>query len=195
MAKLAFHLIIAGLTVFALRAASAPGWLVLCGVVLSLVLVHIVWGRIFADPFLALGAMAVSADDPLMLEAKRRALESFADFARIYPEHKEDSIVKFPISTSQGTEYVWGDLLELGSDTAKVYLRTLPAGEVELSDRHITIPVSSIIDWQIEFTDGTLRGGFTMQATYRIFARENGHMPRLFEEQLARYQPLNVLAA
>jgi uncharacterized protein YegJ (DUF2314 family) len=85
-------------------------------------------------------------------------------------------------------ENVWGDLLELGETTAKIFLRTAPVEEADIKDRTMTIPVSDIDDWQIEFRDGTLRGGFTNQAMFRIFQREEGYMPKQFIEQLQRFK-------
>ena len=41
------------------------------------------------------------------------------------------------------------------------------------------------------FADGSLRGGFTQQATFRIMERENGSLPRKFIDELARYRPVS----
>jgi uncharacterized protein YegJ (DUF2314 family) len=54
----------------------------------------------------------------------------------------------------------------------------------------MTVPVSDVTDWQIEFRDGTLRGGFTNRAMYKIFERQEGHMPARFLEQLKRFKEL-----
>lgn len=50
-----------------------------------------------------------------------------------------------------------GDLLELRSDEATVYLRAPPVGDADISDRRMIIPVAEIVDWQIMFPDGSLR--------------------------------------
>ena len=52
------------------------------------------------------------------------------------------------------------------------------------------IPVSDIVDWQVMVADGSLRGGFTQQATFRIIERESGTLPREYADQLNRYRPI-----
>jgi len=42
--------------------------------------------------------------------------------------------------------------------------------------------------------DGSLRAGFTQQATFRILERENGSLHPKLAEQLARYRPLDAPA-
>jgi hypothetical protein len=41
---------------------------------------------------------------------------------------------------------------------------------------------------------GSLRGGFTQQATFRIIERDRGRHPRKLTEQLARYRALDAPA-
>jgi hypothetical protein len=130
-----------------------------------------------------------------MLSALAEAKRTWSDFLRLYPEHAEDSMVKYRVRTKEGdVENVWGDLLELRSDDATVYLRTPPVGDVDIPAPRMVIPIADIVDWQIEFTDGSLRGGFTQQATFRILEREQGQLPRKLLEQLARYRPVEEVA-
>lgn len=138
-----------------------------------------------------LGAAEVADDDPLMLSALAEAKRTWSDFVRLFPEHPQDSMVKYRVRTREGTvENVWGDLLELRADDATVYLRTPPVGDVDIPSPRMVVPLSDIVDWQIELQDGSLRGGFTQQATFRILEREQGSLPRRLAEQLARYRPL-----
>jgi uncharacterized protein YegJ (DUF2314 family) len=140
-----------------------------------------------------LGAVPVALDDPLMLAAVDQARQTWGTFLRLYAEHPETTIVKFRLRTKSGDiENVWGDLLELGDDRATVSLRTPPVGETDAHGPQMTIPVADIVDWQIMFPDGTLRGGFTQQATFRIIERDRGRLPRKFAEQLARYRALEA---
>ena len=103
--------------------------------------------------------------------------------------------MKFRLRTKSGDiENFWGDLVELRGDEAAVSLRTPPVGETDVHDTRMTVPVSDIVDWQVMFPDGTLRGGFTQQATFRIIERDRGRLPRKFAEQLARYRALEAPA-
>ncbi len=196
MGKLLTHIIVAASLVGVSRGFSL-GWLTTgVIVVVGATAVHQVWERFLVSPFVHLGAMPIANDDPLILAAVERAKESWSQFLSIYPEHQEDSIVKFRLRTTDGEiENVWGDLLELESEAAQVYLRTPPVGNVDIPDRRMNVPFDDIVDWQVEYRDGTLRGGFTMQATYRIYEREVGHMPPEFLEQLGRYRTIDEPAA
>ena len=140
-----------------------------------------------------LGAVPIAHDDPLMLAAVDQARQTWGTFLRLYAAHPETTIVKFRLRTKSGDiENVWGDLLELRDDRATVSLRTPPVGETDAREPQMTIPVADIVDWQVMFPDGTLRGGFTQQATFRIIERDRGRLPRKFAEQLARYRALEA---
>ena len=54
----------------------------------------------------------------------------------------------------------------------------------------MTVPIDSIVDWQVEFPDGTLRGGYSNLAFFKIYEREEGAMPPKFLEQVARFKGL-----
>lgn len=144
------------------------------------------------SPFAAFG---ISVNDPLMVAAIQRARATWPQFAAIYPEHREDSVVKFRLRTKSGNvENVWGDLLELDADSVLVHLHTLPVEETEIDDLTMRVPLSEVVDWQVVFPDGSLRGGFTQQATFRILEREHGSLPKDYAEQLLRYRELDGAA-
>jgi len=133
--------------------------------------------------------MPVANDDPIMQQAVQRAKETFGEFRTLYPAHREDSMVKFRFKTDSGaTENLWGDLLELEETRAKVYVRTPPMQHSGTLDRTMEIDVDGIVDWQIELRDGTLRGGFTNQALFRIFERQEGYMHPKFKQHMSRFQ-------
>jgi uncharacterized protein YegJ (DUF2314 family) len=73
-------------------------------------------------------------------------------------------------------------------------LRTPPVGKTDVGDPRMTVPLTDIVDWQVMLADGSLRGGFTQQATFRIIERDRGRLPRKFAEQLARYRALEAPA-
>lgn len=189
MMKLIAHLLVALALWFLLASFGLP-ISVRCGaIVVGAVIVHWVWQRLFPDPFLYLGAMPVSKDDPLMMEARRLAIENLPSLRKLFPDHQHDTTVRFGLQVKSGnTEHVWGDLLELGEETAKVYLRTPPVEEADIQDRNLTIPVADIDDWQIEMTDGAILGGYTNQALFRIFERERGPLPEELRVQQQRFR-------
>ncbi len=175
----------------AARSYDLVWWLTAGLLSVAVVFTHVALERFLGPRSRHLGAHAIADDDPLMLAALEKAKRTWPDFVALFPEHPHDSIVKFRLTTKDGAiENVWGDLVALDGGVAEVYLRTPPVGEVDLPDRHMTIPVRSIVDWQIAMSDGSLRGGFTQQATFKIVEREAGVLPAEYAEQLRRYRDL-----
>ena len=143
-----------------------------------------------------LGAFAIAHDDPLMLAALDEARRTWSAFLRLYRDYPQTTIVKFRLRTTAGEiENVWGDLLAMDGDQVTVSLRTPPVGKTDVRDPRMTVPLSDVVDWQVMFPDGTLRGGFTQQATFRIIERDRGRLSRKLSEQLARYRTLEAPAS
>lgn len=191
MLKLIAHLIVAALLWFGTTALgfNIAGRIVV--IVIGAFAVHFIWERIFHSPYDYLGAMQVSLDDPIMKDAVQRAKETWPAFVAVYPEHREDSVVRFRLRNDRGAvENVWGDLLELTPAEAKVYLRTLPVEHSGPLDRNMTVPIEDITDWQLEFHDGTLAGGYTNRAMFKIFERQQGYMHPKFEKHMSRFVEL-----
>ena len=191
MFKFLLHVVSAVLLVALGRRLGWAWWVTTAAVIVGAVCVHMLFDRLLSGAPRHLGAAAVSNDDPLMLAAIAEAKRSWPKFLELFAAHPRDSIVKFRLTTKAGEiENVWGDLLELSADSATVYLRTLPVGEADIPDRRMRIPAGDIVDWQVMVPDGSLRGGFTQQATFRIIEREQGTLPRQYADQLGRYRPL-----
>ena len=188
------HLVVGAAVIWLGRQWHWPWWAVAGALTACAVVVHAALerGRRASGH---LGAAAVAHDDPLMVAALGEAKRTWSTFLRLYREHPQTTIVKFRLRTTGGDiENVWGDLLELDDDRATVSLRTPPVGKTEIRDPRMTVPVSEVVDWQVMLSDGTLRGGFTQQATFRIIERDRGRLPRKFAAQLARYRALEAPA-
>lgn len=191
MAKLILHVFVAVLLWVGLAALGMPVWIRVGALLGGAVAVHLVWDRLLFPDFLSPGSIPVADDDPLMLEALAKARATMAQFLRLYPDHQTDSIVKFLLVTDSGVkESVWADLVEIIGNDARVYIRTPPVHQTAPLERARTVPVAEIIDWQIEFRDGTLRGGFTNQALFRVFERENGYLPASIIPHISRFKDL-----
>jgi uncharacterized protein YegJ (DUF2314 family) len=158
---------------------------------IGVVLVHQVWERFIFQPFDYLGVLPVADDDPVMLEALAAARATLPAFLRAYPHHQCESSVEFRVTTSSGRrEQVWADLLEITGDTAKVFVRTPPVEDSPDFQPFMTVPVADILDWQIEFPDGTLYGGYTNRALFTIFERTEGYMHPKFLVHMRRFREL-----
>jgi uncharacterized protein YegJ (DUF2314 family) len=189
MAKLLLHVASVVLLIALGRRFGWDWWVTTGAVVLGAVCVHLLSERLSGSSR-HIGAAAVSNDDPLMRSAFDEARQTWPQFLQLFADYPKDALVKFRLATKSGDiENVWGDLLELGAESATVYLRTLPVGEADLPQRRMSVPVTDIVDWQVMLADGSLRGGFTQQATFRIIERQNGTLPPRYADQLSRYRP------
>ena len=195
MLKLVLHLVAAGALVALGRHGHWPWWLTLGAVIGGITVVHLVFERLLGGTR-HLGSVAIRDDDPLMVAALAEAKRTWAQFLVLYAQHPRDTVLKYRIRTKSGEiENVWGDLLELGADRATVHLRTPPVGPVDDPGPRMVVPLAEVVDWQVMLADGSLRGGFTQQATFRIIERETGSLDPRFAEQLQRYRPISERAA
>jgi len=192
MGKTILHVFVAlalwfGLTYFNLHWGIKVG-----AIVIGAIVVHLIWENFIYNPFLYLGAMPVAVDDPFMLEAVEKGKATLAKFLEIYPDHKSDSTVRFRFETDTGTvENLWGDLLEIDQRKATIYLRTAPIDHEGELERTMTIDRDQINDWQVEFRDGTLRGGYTNWAMFKIYEREEGSLHRKLRDHFLRYKEID----
>lgn len=168
------------------------GWPIrVVGILLGFYLVHRFWERFIFRPFDYLGVMPVAEDDPLMLDAFAKAQATIPAFLRAFPQHKKDCVVKFRLSMPSGpVELVWADVIDITDGYAEVYVRTPPMECPPDFEPRRKVPVSDIVDWQIEFPDGTLRGGYTNQALCKIFERTEGYMHPKIQVHLQRFRDL-----
>jgi hypothetical protein len=191
MPKLVAHIVVACAVWFGLGALDAPTVWRLAGIVAGAVGVHLFWERVLFQPHLYLGAMPVRDDDPLMLEAREQAKATLPRFFELFPDHRQDAMVKFGFTNASGTvENLWGDLVEVSDEEATVFVRTPPVECPPDFERRRTIRRDGIVDWQIEMPDGTLRGGYTNRVMFKIFEREQGYMHPKLLPQLARFKDL-----
>lgn len=192
MLKLFVQLFVAGL-IAGFANGSGLQWQITIPLVLGgAVIVHLIWERLFFDPFLYLGARQVDPNDPLMIAAKEKAISELPSFEELFAKMPNDSMVKFAFDTDGGgTEFLWGDLLKLSQTEAKIFLRTPPINHSAPMEREMIVPREAIVDWQVEFPDGTLRGGYSNLALFKIFEREEGTMHSKFLEQVERFKKLS----
>ena len=191
MLKLIIQLFVAGLIAGIANGVGFQWYFIAPLVLVGALVVHFVWEQLLFDPFLYLGARPVDPQDPLMIAAKEKAISELPQFARLFEERPNDSMIKFAFETDKGeTEFLWGDLLELSETKAKVFLRTPPIDHAGPLEREMTVPRDSIADWQVEFPDGTLRGGYSNLALFKIYEREEGTMHPKFLEQVERFKEL-----
>lgn len=189
--------VVVGVWVWCILGWCGAGWLLqTIAVGMGVVLVHQVWERFIFQPYDYLGVLPVAPDDPIMLDALATARETLPAFIRAFPRHQRDSMVKFRVTKPSGRrELLWADLLDITGDTAKVYVRTAPVEEMPDFQPDLIVPVADILDWQIEFPDGSLCGGYTNRALFKVFERTEGYMHPKFRDHMRRFRELEPDAA
>ena len=193
MLKTLLHIVVATAIWFAAAALGLGIPWRLGAIFLGAIAVHLVWEHLIFNPNVYLGAMPVSDDDPIMQKAREKALQTLPEFlTNLFPKHPQDSMVKFRFQTSFGeVENLWADLLEISGDRLKVYVRTLPMRHDRPLDRHQRIALADVVDWQVEYQDGTTRGGYTNRALFTIYEREEGQLHPNLRPLLAQYRGID----
>ena len=153
--------------------------------------VHFIWQAIFSLRPLV-GIAPVSDDDPVMIKAVEHARATVDGFLSMFPDHRKDSMVKFRFTTDAGlAEHLWADLLEVKAGRAIIYVRTPPVSHKGTMERKREIGLDEIRDWQIDFPDGTIRGGYTTRAAFKIMERDNRSIPTNLRKQLSRFREID----
>jgi uncharacterized protein YegJ (DUF2314 family) len=120
----------------------------------------------------------IAPDDPIMIEAIRRAWETLPLMLDLHAQARE-VYVKFKHRTGVGqVEHVWGriDRIEADMVIASSISRVRSPGQ-ELPPT-LTFPLCYVDDWQVHEGGGLVRGGFTTQAMIAICERDKHPVPR-----------------
>lgn len=119
----------------------------------------------------------IDPDSAEWLEAMLKAKTSLSTAKSLFKENPGTVLVKFPITNARGDrEHVWGELLEVTDDTFTATMEnSLVEGSPE-NDPPYTMNHDLLEDWVLFQADGTIRGGFTIQAEIAM-ARAQGKRP------------------
>ena len=150
----------------------------------------------------------IAADEPLMLEAYKKARSSIHRLRSGFAAHPQLTMVRVAFTTDQPfdeeveetgdedtaepleefiVEHLWGQLVELTEREARLEVVTPPYFHSEPIDE-LTVPIDEIEDWEVEFDDGTVDGGFTTRAMHAYAVRESLNVPRGVVIRLKRYR-------
>ena len=121
----------------------------------------------------------IAPTDPILQRARERARAELPALHALLEEHRERAQIKLMVAA--GAEYAgqWADVLAWDAAGATV----LERGPF----RERAVPWADVEDWQVELPDGTLRGGFTVVACWRIRERETGRLPSEARRELPRF--------
>jgi hypothetical protein len=120
----------------------------------------------------------ISAEDPIMVEAIRRAWATLPVMLELHAQAHE-VYVKFKHRTGAGkVEHVWGRIERIEADMVianSISRVRTPGCELPAT---LTFPLCYVDDWQVHENGGLVRGGFTTQATIAICERDGHPVPR-----------------
>lgn len=111
------------------------------------------------------------------LEATRKVQASLSTARSLFEETPGSVIVKYAVTNSQGDrEHVWGELLEITDESFTATMEnSLVEGNPE-NDPPYTLSHELLEDWAVINPNGTVRGGFTIEAEIAL-ARAEGKSP------------------
>lgn len=118
--------------------------------------------------------VAVSSDDPLLLEAVAKARETWPAFVEALDSGLgENFAVKAPVSAGGNTEYIW--ISVTGTEGGRIYgiLANQPAdlGNLKQGSK-VSVQVEQLNDWIYISPEGKPIGGHTIEALNKALARK-----------------------
>lgn len=118
--------------------------------------------------------VAVSSDDPLMLEAVAKARETWPAFVEALDAGLgENFAVKAPVTAGGNTEFIW--ISVTGTEGGRIYgvLANQPADLAHLKQgSKVSVQVDQLNDWVYISPEGKTVGGHTIEALNKALARK-----------------------
>jgi len=137
----------------------------------------------------------VADDDPLMLLAIKKARDELPTLRELFKEYPRGTLVKFACDTDSGqTEHVWAELIELGQETFRARVKTLPVTHQGDFQSVQARSVTEIEDWQVELRKGQIRGGYGFQVAFHRAKEQLGRLPEEYARHEARFIDHDVAA-
>jgi uncharacterized protein YegJ (DUF2314 family) len=160
----------------------------LIAVVSGIIIVRIAWWWFIGRNRPAMPPLAIDNNDPLMIEARRRAAESVPQMLSLFNGEEGFTRVKIPfVSNSGETEHLWADLLRVEGPTMHVRYLTPPAshtGKLEPLQAHA---IGDIEDWVYTKDPKRYVGGYSMRVMFKRGREQWGDLPPQLKEEEAKY--------
>lgn len=114
----------------------------------------------------------VDPNNPLWAEAKTKAAATIDTLVALYPQHPNNSFVKFSHDGVSGfKEDIWAKVTGMGTGYVEVTIETKYLKDKEAENKR-QLPLGQVIDWMVELPNGKVRGGYTTQALITIKAQQ-----------------------
>ncbi|MGE5191742.1 MAG: DUF2314 domain-containing protein [Deltaproteobacteria bacterium] len=115
----------------------------------------------------------VADDDPLMQAAVKKARQDWPAFVAAYEAGDgENFSVKAPVTHADNTEFIWISVTSLEGGRVYGKLGNDPGdlGPLKLGSK-VSVPVAELNDWCYIDREGTMAGGFTIEAVHKAARR------------------------
>lgn len=123
---------------------------------------------------LTVPVIAVSDDDPLMVEAVKKARAGWPEFVAAFEAREgENFMAKAPITRGENTEYIWIGVTTVEGERIYGELANEPAnlGPLKLGSK-VSVEVSELNDWCFIDRQGNPKGLFTVEAVKQAARRK-----------------------
>jgi len=133
--------------------------------------------------------LAIDDDDPLMVEARRKAQESIPRLLQLFETAKEATSVKVPFVSSSGeTEHIWAELLSVEGQRIHVRYTTPPVTHSGSLGRLHTHSLADIEDWVITKDPDHYVGGYSMLVMFQRGREQWGGLPPELADEESKYR-------
>lgn len=153
---------------------AVPGW--------------VAWWWFVARNRPAFPPLAMDENDPLMVEAKKKAKETVPQLLELFKDARESTRVKLPFLSNSGeTEHLWAELLEVMGDEIRVRYLTPPVTHTGRFERLHTHLITDIEDWVVTKNPKRYIGGYSMRVMFKRGREQWGDLPPELKAEEAKY--------
>ncbi len=161
--------------------------IMVAGIVLA-ALAWAAWWWFIARNRPAFPPLAIDENDPLMVEARKKARETIPRLLELFSGAREHTRVKVAFKTSSGvTEHLWADLLEVEGGNMRVRYLTPPVTHTGRLERLHTHPIADIEDWVVTKDPARYIGGYTMRVMFQRGREQWGELPPALKAEEEKY--------
>ena len=119
-------------------------------------------------------------DDPLLVAARARAQDTLPRLRQLIDAPGGEALIKLRIDRGdQPYQGQWADIVAHDGTSVQIRIR----GSVGVD----TLSWDRVEDWQVTLPDGTIHGGHTVVAAWRIRHRQGVALPLGARHQLSRF--------
>lgn len=132
--------------------------------------------------------LSIDEDDPLMIDARRKAKETVPTMLALFSDAKDSTSVKIPFTTSSGVvEHLWAELLEVDGENIKVRYTTPPVSHSGHLERLQTHALSDVEDWVVTKDPDRYQGGFSTRVMFTRGREQWGDLPPALAAEERKY--------